>query len=153
VTLTGTGVAGKTRLAVEIAAGAVADFEGGVWYVDLAPVTHPDVVRVAVARAFGLPDQPGQSTIDSLVGFLRNREVLVVLDNCDQLVDACGRLGSGVLGSCPEVTMLATSREPIRADGEVTWPIPSLSLEDEATQLFTDRARHVRPDFRVDDDN
>jgi predicted ATPase/class 3 adenylate cyclase/DNA-binding CsgD family transcriptional regulator len=153
VTLTGAGGAGKTRLAVEIAAQVAADFEDGVWYVDLAPTTHPDVVPVAVARALGLPDQPGQSAVDSLVGFLRNRRVLVVLDNCEHLLDACARLVSAVLGSCPEVTLLATSREPIRASGEATWPVPSLSLEDEATQLFTDRARQVRPDFRVGDDN
>jgi len=153
VSLTGAGGAGKTRLAVEIAARVAGGFEDGVWYVDLAPVTHPDVVRVAVARALGLPDQPGQSTIDSLVGFLRNRRMLVVLDNCEHVLDACASLVSAVLGSCPEVTLLATSREPIRAAGEVTWPVPSLSLEDEAAQLFTDRARYVRPDFRVDDDN
>jgi predicted ATPase/class 3 adenylate cyclase/DNA-binding CsgD family transcriptional regulator len=153
VSLTGAGGAGKTRLAMEIATRAAADFEDGVWYVDLAPITHPDVVQVAVARALGLPDQPGQSTIESLVGFLHNRRMLLVLDNCEHLLDACASLVSAVLGSCPEVTLLATSREPIRAAGEVTWSVPSLSLEDEATQLFTDRARQVRPDFRVGDDN
>ena len=153
MTLTGAGGAGKTRLAVEIAARAVTDFEDGVWYVDLAPITHPDVVPVTVARAFGLPDQPGQSAVDSLAGLLRNRRVLVVLDNCEHLLDACARIVSALLASCPEVTLLATSREPIRAAGEVTWAVPSLSLEDEATQLFTDRARQVRPDFCVGDDN
>jgi predicted ATPase/class 3 adenylate cyclase/DNA-binding CsgD family transcriptional regulator len=153
VTLTGAGGAGKTRLAVEIAERAVADFEEGAWYVDLAPITHPDVVPVTVARAFGLPDQPGHSATDSLVGHLRNRRVLVVLDNCEHLLDACARLVGGLLGSCPAVTLLATSREPIRAAGEVTWAVPSLSLEDEATQLFSDRARQVRPDFRLGDDN
>jgi class 3 adenylate cyclase len=153
VTLTGAGGAGKTRLAVEIAARAVTDFEDDASYVDLAPITHPDVVPVTVARAFGLPDQPGQSAVDSLVGFLRNRRVLVVLDNCEHLLDACARLASALLALCPEVTLLATSREPIRATGELTWAVPSLSLEDEATQLFTDRAQLVRPDFRVGDDN
>src|SRR5262249_16327165 len=77
----------------------------------------------------------------------------VVLDNCEHLLDACARLASAVLGSCSDVTLLATSREPIRAAGEVTWPVPSLSFDDEAAQLFADRARLVRPDFRVGDDN
>ena len=153
VSLTGAGGAGKTRLAMEIATRVAADFEDGVWYVDLAPITHPDVVQVAVARGLGLPDQPGQSTIDSLAGFLRNRRMLLVLDNCEHLLEACASLVSAVMGSCPEVTLLATSREPIRAAGEVTWSVPSLSLEEEATQLFTDRARQVRPSFRVGDDN
>jgi predicted ATPase/class 3 adenylate cyclase/DNA-binding CsgD family transcriptional regulator len=153
LSLTGAGGAGKTRLAVEIAARAVTEFEDGAWYVDLAPITHSDVVAVAVARALGLPDQPGQSAVDSIVSFVRNRRVLVVLDNCEHLLDACARLVSAVLGACPQVTLLATTREPIRAAGEVTWAVPSLSLENEATQLFTDRARQVRPDFRVDDDN
>src|SRR5262249_18646323 len=124
-----------------------------VWYIDLAPITHPDVVPVTAARAFGLPDQPGQSAIDSLVGHLRDRQVLVVLDNCEHLLNASARLVSAVLASCPEATLLATSREPIRAAGEVTWAVPSLSFEDEAKQLFTDRARQVRPDFRLGDDN
>ena len=101
MTLTGAGGAGKTRLAVEIAERAVADFEDGVWYVDLAPITHPYVVPVTVARAFGLPDQPGQSAVDSLIGFLRNRRVLVVLDNCEHLLDACARLVSALLGFVP----------------------------------------------------
>ncbi len=79
--------------------------------------------------------------------------MLLVLDNCEHLLDACASLVSAVLGSCPGVTLLATSREPIRAAGEVTWPVPSLSLADEATELFEDRARHVRPDFRAADDN
>jgi class 3 adenylate cyclase len=81
VTLTGAGGAGKTRLAVEIAARIAAEFGDGVWYVDLAPITHPGVVAVAVARALGLPDQPGRSTMDTLLRFVRDRQLLVVLDN------------------------------------------------------------------------
>ena len=80
VTLTGAGGAGKTRLAVEVAARIAADFRDGMWYVDLAPITHPGVVPVTVARAFGLPDQPGRSTMDTLLRFVRDRQMLVVLD-------------------------------------------------------------------------
>ena len=88
MTLTGAGGAGKTRLAVEVAGELAGEFGDGVWYVDLAPITHPDVVPVTVARALGLPDQPGRSTMDTLLRFVRDRHMLVVLDNCEHLLDA-----------------------------------------------------------------
>jgi predicted ATPase/class 3 adenylate cyclase/DNA-binding CsgD family transcriptional regulator len=153
VTLTGAGGAGKTRLGVEIAARIAAEFGDGVWYVDLAPITHPAVVPVAVARALGLPDQPGRSTMDTLLRFVRDRQMLVVLDNCEHLLDASAELVVALLGAAPGLTLLATSREPIGVVGEVSWRVPSLSLADEAIELFIDRARHGRPDFAVDDDN
>jgi predicted ATPase/class 3 adenylate cyclase/DNA-binding CsgD family transcriptional regulator len=152
VTLTGAGGAGKTRLAVEIAARIAAEFGDGVWYVDLAPITDPDLVLVAVARAFGLPDQPGRSTLDTLLRFVRDRQMLVVLDNCEHLLDACAELIVALLGAAPGLTLLATSREPIGVAGEVSWRVPSLSLADEAIELFIDRARRARPDFRITDD-
>ena len=153
VTLTGAGGAGKTRLAVEIAARIAAEFGDGVWYVDLAPVTHPGIVPVAVARAFGLPDQPGRSTMDTLLRFVRDRQMLVVLDNCEHLLDASAELVVALLGAAPGLTLLATSREPIGVAGEVSWRVPSLSLDGEAIELFTDRARRARPDFAVEADN
>jgi predicted ATPase/class 3 adenylate cyclase/DNA-binding CsgD family transcriptional regulator len=153
VTLTGAGGAGKTRLGVEIAARIAAEFGDGVWYVDLAPITHPAVVPVAVARALGLPDQPGRSTMDTLLRFVRDRQLLVVLDNCEHLLDASAELVVALLGAAPGLTLLATSREPIGVAGEVSWRVPSLSLADEAIELFVDRARRARPDFAVDDDN
>ena len=113
----------------------------------------PDVVPVAVARALGLPDQPGRSTMDTLTRFIGDRQMLVVLDNCEHLLDASAALVVALLGACPGLTLLATSREPIGVAGEVTWRVPSLSLADEAIELFTDRARRARPDFRVTDDN
>jgi len=153
VTLTGAGGAGKTRLAVEIAARIAAEFGDGVWYVDLAPVTGADVVPVAAARALGLPDQPGRSTMDTLLRFVRDRQMLVVLDNCEHLLDASAELVVALLGAAPGLTVLATSREPIGVAGEVSWRVPSLSLADEAIELFVDRARRARPDFAVDNDN
>jgi len=153
VTLTGAGGAGKTRLAVEIAARIAAEFGDGVWYVDLAPVTHPGVVPVTVARALGLPDQPGRSTMDMLLRFVRDRQMLVVLDNCEHLLDASAELVVALLGAAPGLTLLATSRESIGVAGEVSWRVPSLSLANEAIELFTDRARRAEPDFDVDGDN
>src|SRR5271166_1192611 len=153
VTLTGAGGAGKTRLAVQVAAQLAGEFSHGAWYVDLAPITDPNVVPIAAARAFGLPDQPGRSTMDSLPRFVRDRQMLVVLDNCEHLLDASAELIVALLGAAPGLTMLATSREAIGVAGEVSWRVPSLSLDGEALELFADRARHARPDFTLTDDN
>src|SRR6516164_4486661 len=153
VTLTGAGGAGKTRLSIEIAARIGAEFGDGVWYVDLAPITHPGVVPVAVARALGLPDQPGRSTMDTLLRFVCHRQMLVVLDNCEHLLDACAELVVALLGGSRRLTVLATSREPIGVTGEATWRVPSLSLADEAIELFADRARLAQAGFTVTDDN
>jgi predicted ATPase/class 3 adenylate cyclase/DNA-binding CsgD family transcriptional regulator len=153
LTLTGAGGAGKTRLAIQLAAQLSGEFGDGVWYVDLAPITDPELVPLTVARAFGLPDQPGRSTMDTLTRFIADRQMLVVLDNCEHLLDASAALVNALLGAAAGLTLLATSREPIGVAGEVSWRVPSLSLADEAIELFTDRARRVRPDFAVSDDN
>ncbi len=153
VTLTGAGGVGKTRLAVQVAGQLAGEFCDGVWYVDLAPITDPDVVPIAVARALELPDQPGRSTMDTLTRFVADRRMLVVLDNCEHLLDASAALIVALLRAGAKLTLLATSREAIGVAGEVGWRVPSLSVGDEAIELFTDRARHVRPDFAVTDDN
>ena len=153
VTLTGAGGAGKTRLAVEIAARIAPEFRDGVWYVDLAPITHPAVVPVTVARALGLPDQPGRSTMDTLLRFVADRQLLILLDNCEHLLDACAELVVALLGGAPGLTVLATSREPIGVTGEATWRVPSLSLADAAIELFADRARLAQAGFTVTSDN
>jgi predicted ATPase/class 3 adenylate cyclase/DNA-binding CsgD family transcriptional regulator len=153
VTVTGAGGAGKTRLAVQVAGQLAGEFSGGTWYVDLAPITDPALVPTTAARALGLPDQPGRSTMDTLTRFIADRQMLVVLDNCEHLLDACAALMVALLEACPGLTLLATSREPIGVAGEVGWRVPSLSLAGEAVELFTDRARHARPDFEISDDN
>jgi predicted ATPase/DNA-binding CsgD family transcriptional regulator len=153
VTLTGAGGAGKTRLAVQLAAQLVGVFCDGVSWADLGPVTDSQLVPLTVARALGVPDQAGRCIIDALTAFIGNRRMLLVLDNCEHLLDSCASRIVALLGACPGLTLLATSREPIGVPGEVTWRVPSLSLADEAIELFTDRARRVRPDFVLGDHN
>ena len=125
-------------------------FADGIWYVDLAPITHPGVVPLTVARALGLPDQPGSSITETLLRFVRNRQMLFVLDNCEHLLEASAAVVNDILGACSRVTILATSREPLMVAGEVNWQVPSLSLTDEAIELFADRARRARLDFTLE---
>ena len=153
VTLTGAGGAGKTRLAVEVSSQLTSEFSDGVWCVDLAPVTNPAVASVTVARTLGLPDQPGRSMTDLVVRFFGEKTALLLLDNCEHLLDACGAMVVELLAACPYLTILATSREPLGLPGELSWRVPSLSLSDEAIELFTDRARRARPDFVASADN
>jgi predicted ATPase/class 3 adenylate cyclase/DNA-binding CsgD family transcriptional regulator len=149
VTLTGAGGAGKTRLAVEVAAARSEEFGDGVWWVDLAAIADPVVVSLTVARTLGLPDQPGRSPLETVQRFIGDRKILLLLDNCEHLLDACGDVITRLLNSCPQLTILTTSREPISVSGEVTWRVPSLSLQDDAVALFADRAQRARPAFRA----
>ncbi|OBK31671.1 transcriptional regulator [Mycobacterium asiaticum] len=153
VTLTGAGGVGKTRLAVQVATAAAGDFDDGVWWVDLAPITAAEVVPVTVVRALGLSDQLGRSTVDTLLRFVRDRHLLIVLDNCEHLLDACASLLTELFSAAMGLTVLATSREPVNIAGEVTWQVPSLSVADEAVELFAERARLARPEFVVTDEN
>jgi predicted ATPase/class 3 adenylate cyclase/DNA-binding CsgD family transcriptional regulator len=153
VTLTGAGGAGKTRLAIEVAGQVTERYPDGVFYVDLAPITHPEVVPVTVARALGLPDLAGRSITETLLRFIRDRTMLIVLDNCEHLLEAGAELVTAMLASCSRMTLIATSREPLLVPGEVSWGVPSLSLTDEAIELFSDRARRARTDFRVTKEN
>jgi predicted ATPase/class 3 adenylate cyclase/DNA-binding CsgD family transcriptional regulator len=153
VTLTGAGGSGKTRLAVQVAGQIAGQFRDGVHYVDLAPITEPDLVPATAARTLGLPDAPGCSATDVLLRFIADRPMLLILDNCEHLLDATAELVAAMLGACAGVTVLATSREPIGMSGELIWRVSSLSITDEAIELFTDRARLVRPEFAITDDN
>ncbi|MCD9879720.1 LuxR C-terminal-related transcriptional regulator [Streptomyces guryensis] len=152
VTLSGAGGVGKTRLALEAAAASVKEFPGGVWLVDLAPVQDPVAVPGAVAAALGMPDQGPRPVLEQLVVYLSSRRVLLVLDNCEHLVDACAQLAQRLLSSAAELRILATSREPLGLTGEHVFPVPPLDQAD-AAELLRDRTAGVRPGFEVNDAN
>ncbi len=162
LTLTGPGGCGKTRFAQYVASGLLRQFPDGVWFVDLAPLEcseseTPDGGVAAVAAALGLVRPARQSALDGLVQTLARRRLLLLLDNCEHIIEACARLSDSVLRARPRVRIIATSREPLHVDGEVAWPVPPLSvpsadadvsvadvLESEAGRLFAERARVAR---------
>jgi predicted ATPase len=150
VTLTGPGGAGKTRLALEVAAEMVDEYPHGAWIVELAAITEGELVAQAVASAIGIRDEPGRILLESLVDALRSQRALIVLDNCEHLVAACAELASRLLQSCPGLQVLATSQEALGVTGEAILLVPSLELHTEAVELFVDRARLHRADFDPD---
>jgi predicted ATPase/DNA-binding CsgD family transcriptional regulator len=149
VSLTGTGGVGKTRLAAQVAADEVARRPGGVWWVELAAVGDPAQVAEAVAAALGVLVEPVQGPVPSLTAQLRDRQALICLDNCEHVVEGAAELAGALLRSCPGVSVLATSREPLAVPGEVVWRVPSLTA-DEALRLFVERGRQVRQEFTLD---
>ncbi|WP_433293708.1 BTAD domain-containing putative transcriptional regulator [Actinoplanes sp. CA-030573] len=166
VTLTGVGGAGKTRLAEEAARRLLRDFPDGVWFADLAGVSDPRLVADTVGAAVGLDPAAGADPVRTLTGRLAGRRLLLILDNCEHLLSSCAALAAAVRRGCPGVTLLATSREPLRVPGEVTFRVPSLEVpaaDDRgdpgrlaalpSVRLFLDRARDVRPGFALDDGN
>ena len=146
LTLTGPGGSGKTRLAVAAAARAAEAGRDAVVFVDLGPITDPELVGDAAADAFGFLMPAKSTAADSLAAQIAGLRALVVLDTCEHLVDACAALAEVLLTRCPELTILATSRERLRAAGERAWPVPGLSA-DEALELFLARARDADPSF------
>ncbi|HZA18477.1 MAG TPA: BTAD domain-containing putative transcriptional regulator [Pseudonocardiaceae bacterium] len=136
VTLTGAAGSGKTRLAVEVAGG---EFAGETYLVDLVPVTEPQSLPSAVAMALGVREEPGRPVADTLTDYLRSEHVLIVLDNCEHLVEACAAFVGALLRACPAVHILATSRQALGVVGEVIWPVPGLA-EPAAVRLFAERA-------------
>lgn len=153
VTLTGVGGIGKTRLAVQVVSQLAGRFGIDTWWVDLAPLTDPGLVVVTTARALGRGDQPGRSMLATLTQFIAEHRMLIVLDNCEHLLDGCAALAAELLGACPELTILATSREPLGVAGEVIWRTPPLSVSDDAVELLAQRARLARPEFALTPDN
>src|SRR5919107_3475154 len=130
LTLTGVGGSGKTRLAMEVARDLVGAYPDGVWLVELAPLSQPQLVPQVVAGALGVREQPDRSLVDTLVDHLREKDLLLMLDNCEHLIEACVRLADTLLLSCPRLRILATSREALGIPGEMRWRIPPLSLPD-----------------------
>lgn len=162
LTLVGSGGVGKTRFALEVAAAVAGRFKDGVWCVELAPVADPALVVPTVAAALDLHDEPGRPLLDTVLDYLRRRELLIVLDNCEHLVETCARLAERVLHASAGTCTLATSREALNVAGETAWRMPSLpaaapdsaaSPEDllryAATQLFVQRAIAAAPGFRL----
>ena len=164
VTILGPGGVGKTSLALEAARALAPDFPHGVGVVRLAGVSDPELLPEAVLTALGVREAPTTTPDDQLLGHLRDRATLVVLDNCEHLVDACAVLAERLLEFCPRLRLLATSREPLAARGEVQCAVEPLAvprdradveevLDSTAVQLFVDRARSAVPGFRIDSGN
>jgi predicted ATPase len=155
VTLTGVGGVGKTRLAVQVAAELVLDFSDGVWLVELAPVADPDAVPDVVATALGVTALSGTVT-DSIVNALAGRRLLLVVDNCEHVLDAVAPLLATIVAATSSVTVLATSREALGVAGEHRWPVPPFPVDEgarsPAVELFTERARAQDPEFQLDTD-
>jgi predicted ATPase/class 3 adenylate cyclase/DNA-binding CsgD family transcriptional regulator len=162
LTLTGAGGCGKTRLAPQTAADALDRYPDGAWWVELASLTDPERLGDALATAIGVRPLPGATAVEAATTNLASRRALVVLDNCEHLLGPCAALTEELLGSCPELTIMATSREPLGLPGEISWRVPSLSLpaerrpepveslaQSDAVRLFIERAGQVRPNFAV----
>ncbi|WP_433557365.1 ATP-binding protein [Pseudonocardia xinjiangensis] len=148
VTLTGPGGCGKTRLATRVAVDVLDRFPHGCWFVDLAATTDGHLVPHLAAQALGVREQPGTALADLLAATLRDRTLLVVLDNCEHVVEAVARLVHELLAGCPGVRVLATSRRSLGLPGEVVWRVPPLQHGD-AVRLFLERARHRMPGFSL----
>jgi predicted ATPase/class 3 adenylate cyclase/tetratricopeptide (TPR) repeat protein len=164
VTLTGPGGVGKTRLALQAAGQALPRFGDGAWLCELAPIREPAGVDDAVAGVFSVTAQAGQGTREALVEFLRSKQLLLVLDNCEHLIEAAAALAGVLARSCERLVILATSREALGIEGERLVPVPSLEVpssdanttaiaDAEAVRLFAERAVAVRPDFQVTGEN
>ncbi len=143
LTLTGAGGSGKTRLALRAAQACAEEYLDGAWFVGFADITDPELIAPAICQALGLAEQPGVTPAQRLEGYLRDRELLLVLDNLEQLTTGVGVLGE-LLARCPGVRMLMTSREPLHLAGEQQYEVPVLERED-AIELFTARAKTVAP--------
>jgi len=162
LTLIGSGGGGKTRLGLQVAAELLEGVGDGVWLVELAPLTDRNLVAQTVANVLGVREEMGRPLQQTLVDYLKSRKLLLLLDNCEHLLDVCTRLADTLLKNCPDVQILATSREAMGIVGEQTFRVPSLSLppkpaqatvesvgQYEAVRLFVERATSVQPVFTV----
>ena len=171
--LTGPGGCGKTRLAIQVARELSLAYSGGTWLVEFAPLADPALVPQAVASTLGVHEQAGQSLVSALTSHLQTRQALLLLDNCEHLIDACAHLSQALLAACQGVRLLATSREPLGVPGEAVWSVPPLTLpapqpwrgpasqpaslaiyeQSEAIQLFVARASAASPGYELTSQN
>jgi predicted ATPase/class 3 adenylate cyclase/Tfp pilus assembly protein PilF len=160
VTLTGSGGVGKTRLAIQVASELLDEYPNGVWLVELAPITDPALVPRTVCAALDVTAPYNIPALNVLTEYLKTKKILLVVDNCEHLIDSCALLGDSILRTCPQVWMIASSREALGIDGENAYRVPSLSLPDphgglqaieesEAVKLFIERANAVLPAFEM----
>jgi predicted ATPase/class 3 adenylate cyclase len=159
LTLTGPGGIGKTRLALELAAVALDDFEDGAWSVELAAISDPELVAQAVASVLGVKEQAGAAMSETLAALVADRRMLLLLDNCEHLIEACATLASRLLRASDDLKIMVTSREPLRVSGERVFPVPALALpvpgapmdgaKCAAVTLFVDRAAAHEPAFAL----
>jgi predicted ATPase len=164
VTLTGAGGVGKTRISLKVGGQVLDEYGDGVWLAELAPLSDPELVAQTVAAVFGIVTQSTRSHIELLMDFLRSKTALLILDNCEHLVDASAYFADTLLKHCPHLKILATSREALGILGEIVYPMPSLGLPDiqqtlerfreyESVRLFEERARLAQPDFKLTMEN
>ncbi len=166
VTLTGVGGAGKTRLSLQVAAGLSEEYADGVWFVELATVTDPDMVVAQTADALGVQEQPGQPILETLLTHLSGRSALLLIDNCEHVISSAADLAEAILQRSPDSRIIATSRELLGVGGEIAYGMRSMSLPREVTgigpvalarydavQLFLERAAAAKPDFFITADN
>jgi predicted ATPase/class 3 adenylate cyclase len=166
VTLTGPGGTGKTRLSIQVANELLDQCPDGIWFVELAPLSDPLLIPRTTAIAIGLRDEPQRPVIDMLCDFLREKKMIIILDNCEHLIEACAQFADTLLHACPQIRILASSREALGIAGETTYLVPSLALphiqnlppveslsQYEAIKLFIDRATSAIPRFTLTDEN
>jgi predicted ATPase/class 3 adenylate cyclase len=152
VTLTGSGGTGKTRLSVEIGMQLLSSFSNGVWLIELAPLSDETQIIPALAQAFGLQELPFNPLKNLVMDYLRDKKLLLILDNCEHLIAACAKLADELLHQCAGLKILASSREALGIAGEVAYRTPSLA-DSESTSLFVDRARAANSKFSLTDAN
>jgi predicted ATPase/class 3 adenylate cyclase len=165
LTLTGPGGTGKTRVALQIAEELLPSFADGVWLAELAPLTDASFIPQTIAAIFGLRELPNMPIINIITDYLRAKQLLLILDNCEHLTEACAKLSDHLLHSCPQLKIIASSREVLGIAGETAYRVPSLSLPDsgqvtreavigfESVQLFVERASAANPKFNLTDEN
>ena len=152
LTLIGPGGTGKTRLSVQIATDQLANFKDGVWLVELAPISDPTLINMTIASVFDLREVQGIPITSILLDYLRAKNLLLILDNCEHLVEATAEATDQILQSCPDLKVLASSREALGIDGETVYRVPSLK-DKEAIRLFADRATKAEPRFELTNEN